>query len=73
MEELLVALADALWKGKRQTELETLVIEQVALRSGGDYWTVFMALDSCFEAIAADGQQRLWRSQAINERYSYLQ
>ncbi len=64
LEERSVALADKLWKGKREEDLELLVIDQVASGLGVDRWEVFETLDSLFEKIAADGNQRLMRSQA---------
>lgn len=62
LEELSVALADKLWKGKREQDLELLVIDQAALRLGVDRWGVFEALDSVFEEIATGGSDRLGRS-----------
>jgi hypothetical protein len=62
MEELLVALADKLWKGARNAELERRVIESVATKLGKDMWDVFVELDTCFEEIAARGSERLERS-----------
>lgn len=64
LEERLVALADKLWKGKREPELETLVVEAVMQRMGGhaDRWPLLMALDTAFEDIAAGGPGRLARS-----------
>lgn len=62
LEELSVALADKLWKGKREADLELLVIDQAALRLGVDRWNVFETLDSVFEEIAAGGSGRLDRS-----------
>lgn len=62
LEERLVALADKLWKGKRETALEELVVEEVARRSGGDRWSVFTSLDEAFETIAAGADDRLARS-----------
>ncbi len=61
-EELLVALSDKLWKGKREENLELRVIDEVAMRLGKDRWDVFSDLDSCFERVAADGGSRLSRS-----------
>ena len=63
LEELLVALSDKLWKGVRKAALEELVIDRVAARLGTDRWTVFVELDTLFEAIAAEGAARLERSQ----------
>jgi HD domain len=61
-EELVVALADNLWKGKRNTELENKVITKVAAISDQDYWDLFIKLDSEFEKVAAEGSLRLSRS-----------
>jgi len=58
-EELLVALADKLWKGKRVAELELLVVDSTAALMGVDRWDVFGSLDMCFEEIASDGDKRL--------------
>jgi hypothetical protein len=62
LEELLIALADKLWKGVRKRELEERVIDRVAASLGTDRWSVFLELDTVFEEIAADGSQRLERS-----------
>ena len=58
-EELLVALADKLWKGKRVAGLELRVIDATAARVGKDRWDVFEELDGLFERVAADGDRRL--------------
>jgi len=63
LEELLVALADTLWKGKRDSELEKRVIEEITQRSGMEFWDLFVELDTCFESIAANGALRLMRGQ----------
>jgi hypothetical protein len=62
-EELLVALADTLWKGKRNAQLEGEVIQRIAALGQKDYWELFVEMDGCFEAIAAKGDVRLLRSQ----------
>lgn len=61
-EELVVALADHLWKGNRNVELQHLVIDRVAGMLQQDYWELFVVLDSGFELIAAEGHIRLNRS-----------
>jgi hypothetical protein len=61
-EELSVALADKLWKGKREPDLELKVIDEAAKRLGASRWAVFEALDTAFESIAAAGEERLARS-----------
>ncbi len=62
LEELVVALADALWKGVRRAELEHRVVTDVAFHLRVDPWTVFVKLDGCFERIADGGEDRLLRS-----------
>ncbi|HMC58410.1 MAG TPA: hypothetical protein VKJ01_04380, partial [Candidatus Solibacter sp.] len=60
--ELVVALADKLWKGVRDSELEERVINLVASNLGMDRWELFVELDTAFEVIAGDGADRLERS-----------
>jgi hypothetical protein len=67
LEELIVALADTLWKGKRNTKLEELVVARLAIISDRNDWDLFIELDSCFEKIAGDGDARLYRSQAFTQ------
>jgi hypothetical protein len=64
LEELLIALADTLWKGLRRTALEEAVVDAAAARLGKDRWDLFVPLDSVFESIADDGASRLERSRA---------
>jgi hypothetical protein len=61
-EELSVALSDKLWKGKREPELELLVIDKASQMLGTDRWEIFQELDSAFEKIASSGDDRLSRS-----------
>jgi hypothetical protein len=65
LEETCVALADKLWKGQRVTQLEEMFIQKLAERYKQDYWELFVEMDSCFENIAAAGDSRLLRSQAV--------
>lgn len=60
LEDLLVALADKLWKGKRVAELERRVIEGLA--TGQSFWDVFVRADAVFERVAAGADDRLARS-----------
>jgi hypothetical protein len=62
LEELLVALADKLWKGVRHPELERRVVEGAARSLQRDFWELFVELDTAFEEIAAGGPARLERS-----------
>lgn len=59
MDDLLVSLADKIWKAKRVPELEQLIVQHVAAVSGQEAWQVFMALDEELDRIAADADQRL--------------
>ena len=61
-EELLIALSDKLWKGKRVESLELKVVDLAALHLGKDRWDVFTELDYKFEEIASGGHERLQRS-----------
>ena len=61
-EELIIALADKLWKGKREVNLEKAVIERISKLTNQDFWQLFIELDSCFENIASQGEERLARS-----------
>lgn len=63
LEELIIALADNLWKGKRNEALEARVVETVAQLLAEEKWAVFCELDTCFEAIAAKGAESLQATQ----------
>ena len=54
-EELLVTLADKVWKGRRETGLE----ERVAALLGGAPWEAYMVLDDELTRIAEDAEARL--------------
>jgi putative nucleotidyltransferase with HDIG domain len=59
LEDLLVSLADKVWKGKRVPELERLVTDYLAVASGQEPWQVFMALNDELDRIAEDADRRL--------------
>ena len=64
IEDLLVALADNCWKGKRVSELETKAVNAIAGTSGKAHWEVFTALDDILAELAADADSRLaWQAQ----------
>ena len=64
-EEQSVALADKIWKGKREAELELLVIDSAASKLGVRRWDVYPQLDLLFESIASDASERLSRSREV--------
>lgn len=57
--DLLVSLADKIWKAKRVPDLEQLVADRLAVATGQQPWEVFMALDDVLDRIAADADHRL--------------
>ncbi|MEV6716073.1 HD domain-containing protein [Lentzea sp. NPDC051208] len=59
LEELLVSLADKVWKAKRVPDLEQLVTERLAKAVGQEAWEVFMALDDELDRIASGSDARL--------------
>ncbi len=59
IEDLLVSLADKIWKGKRVPGLENLVVTRLAEASGQEPWQEFMALDELLERVSADAGSRL--------------
>jgi hypothetical protein len=62
IEDLLVALADSLWKGRRDQDLESRVIDELSHLTGRDWWSIFTPLDDAFERVASEGENRLTRS-----------
>ena len=65
LEELVVALADKVWKRTRHVKLERRVIEAVAGKLDRGFWDLFVELDTTdttFEEVAAGGTERLARS-----------
>jgi hypothetical protein len=62
LEELIIALADNLWKGKRNEELEQVFLSRLLEVSIHEKWKLFIESDSCFENIAAQGSTRLLNS-----------
>lgn len=63
LEDRLVALADKLWKGKRDTELEQALVDELARLTGRERWATFETFDSAAERVAAGGPERLARSE----------
>jgi hypothetical protein len=57
--DLLVALADTVWKGKRDQQLEDRVVDVIGERMAEERWAVFERLDRAIGAIADDGERWL--------------
>ena len=62
LEQLLVAAADHLWRGKRTADLEELLIRKCAETAGVEAWEMMLQMDSILERIAARGEERLARA-----------
>jgi hypothetical protein len=59
VDDLLVSIADKVWKAKRVADLEQLLTEHLATAGGQELWEVFLALDDVLDRIAADADARL--------------
>jgi hypothetical protein len=59
LEDLLVSLADKIWKAKRVPDLEQLVVDRLVAASGEKPWQAFLSLDDLLDKIAADADHRL--------------
>jgi putative nucleotidyltransferase with HDIG domain len=62
LEDVLVAFADTIWKGKRDAELEQEIAQQIAGRTQEEVWDVYMKLDDIANELAVDAHGRiLWQ------------
>lgn len=59
IEDLLVSLADKIWKNKRVPELEDLVVRKLAEVSGRTVWEGFLDLDDLLTAVGEGADARL--------------
>ncbi|MBC6458114.1 HDIG domain-containing metalloprotein [Actinomadura sp. HBU206391] len=59
VDDLLVSMADKVWKGKRVIDLEELVIGHLTAASGQEPWEAFLVLDDIAGRIAAGADARL--------------
>jgi hypothetical protein len=58
-DDLMVSLADKIWKNKRVPELENLFIARLAESSGREAWAELIALDELLERIGDGADRRL--------------
>jgi hypothetical protein len=64
IEDLLVALADNCWKGKRPPELEEEAVRVIADATHRQSWEVFAGLDGILQELASAADRRLaWQAQ----------
>jgi len=59
LEDLLVSIADKVWKAQRMPDLEQLVVNRLTVASGQDPWQVFLDLEDQLEQLAAEADHRL--------------
>jgi hypothetical protein len=65
IEDFIVALADHIWKGSRNEELESKVAGRIAESLGMETWEAFLALDEIVGGIASHAEERLaWQLRA---------
>jgi putative nucleotidyltransferase with HDIG domain len=62
IEELLIALSNNLWKGKRVKNLESKIIEWIKKLFDQNGWVLSVKFDETFEKISEKGLGRLIRS-----------
>ncbi|WP_246002457.1 HD domain-containing protein [Allorhizocola rhizosphaerae] len=58
-EDLLVSLADKIWKAKRIPDLEDRLIQRICDMTGEKHWEVFMNLDDLLDRLAQGADARL--------------
>lgn len=59
MEDLIVALADNCWKGKRVPDLEALMTDALTESTGEPQWRCYAVLDDVLQSLASDCDTRL--------------
>jgi hypothetical protein len=59
IEDLLVSLADKIWKNKRVADLENFLVARLAEASSRTPWEEFLALDDILTSIGNRADQRL--------------
>lgn len=63
LEDLLVAVADTIWKGKRDEHLEGTLVQRITGLTAEEPWVVYMALDEIVQSIAQNADARLaWQA-----------
>jgi hypothetical protein len=59
VEDLLVSVADQVWRAKRVPDLETLLVDRLASAAGVETWEAFMDVDDILEDLSRDADRRL--------------
>ena len=64
MEDLLVVVADKIWKGKRVEDLEERLGQLMAEDLAMDYWEIYQTLDALLSEITLGADQRInWQGE----------
>ena len=64
LEDLIVALADKIWKGKRVSELEEMICSKISNQLKIDYWEIYLNLNSILDKLCLSAQSRLnWQNE----------
>lgn len=66
-EDLLVALADTIWKGRRNDELESVVAARIQAMVGGEIWRAVAVIDEICSGIVANAVSRLTSTSAPDD------
>lgn len=59
LEDLLVALADKVWRGARDEQLETLIVNNLSTVTAVQAWEAYSALDRIVRSIAVNADTRI--------------
>lgn len=63
IEDLIVSLADKIWKGQRIDDLEEKLVHKISIAQNIDYWIVYSALDVIISEIVIGADVRLnWQN-----------
>ena len=66
LKELIVALADKAWKGKRIEALETRTVELLSAATSGPMWDSYSKLDAILQQFSEDADRKLvWQSNFV--------
>lgn len=71
LEDLLVAVADNVWRGRRVEELETKLAAILAAMTGTPQWAALLKLDAVCEEIAEKGDVKLaWQAHEVGGEHA---
>lgn len=59
LEDLLVAWADKIWKGKRESDLEEKLVNLLAGQLSEEQWSIFIKIDELAAEITVHAEERL--------------